>query len=74
MPPNRDYSSPIDPRLLCTRSVFRRRTSVAPAALGERETLDRIQGEIQADVDKAVQFAIDAPYPAPDKVDQDVYA
>ena len=36
--------------------------------------LDRIQTEIQAEVDAAVKFAIDAPYPAADKVDQDVYA
>jgi acetoin:2,6-dichlorophenolindophenol oxidoreductase subunit alpha len=34
----------------------------------------KIQAEIQAEVDSAVKFAIDAPYPTPDKVDQDVYA
>lgn len=36
--------------------------------------LDSIQTEVKAEVDKAVQFAIAAPYPAVDKVDQDVYA
>jgi acetoin:2,6-dichlorophenolindophenol oxidoreductase subunit alpha len=36
--------------------------------------LDAIQTEVKAEVDKAVQFAIAAPYPAVDKVEQDVYA
>lgn len=36
--------------------------------------LDAMQIEVRAEVDKAVQFAIAAPYPAVDKVDQDVYA
>jgi TPP-dependent pyruvate/acetoin dehydrogenase alpha subunit len=36
--------------------------------------LDAIRAEIKAEVDKAVQFAIAAPYPAVDKVNQDVYA
>jgi pyruvate dehydrogenase E1 component alpha subunit len=36
--------------------------------------LDAIHAEVKAEVDKAVQFAITAPYPAVDKVDQDVYA
>jgi len=33
-----------------------------------------MRAEVKAEVDKAVQFAIAAPYPAVDKVDQDVYA
>jgi TPP-dependent pyruvate/acetoin dehydrogenase alpha subunit len=36
--------------------------------------LDGIRAEVKAEVDKAVQFAIAASYPAVDKVDQDVYA
>jgi pyruvate dehydrogenase E1 component alpha subunit len=36
--------------------------------------LDKIQNEIQTEVDRAVKFAIDAPYPNPDEVDQDIYA
>jgi pyruvate dehydrogenase E1 component alpha subunit len=36
--------------------------------------LESIRAEVKAEVDKAVQFAIAAPYPAVDKVDQDVYA
>jgi pyruvate dehydrogenase E1 component alpha subunit len=37
-------------------------------------SLDAIRAEVKAEVDNAVQFAMTAPYPAVDKVDQDVYA
>jgi acetoin:2,6-dichlorophenolindophenol oxidoreductase subunit alpha len=40
-----------------------------PAAL-----LDAIHAEVKAEIDKAVQFAIAAPYPSVDKVAEDVYA
>jgi TPP-dependent pyruvate/acetoin dehydrogenase alpha subunit len=30
--------------------------------------------EVKAEIEKAVKFAMDAPYPSPDKVEQDVYA
>jgi len=36
--------------------------------------LDKIQNEVQTEVDRAVKFAIDAPYPTVDEVDQDIYA
>ena len=42
--------------------------------LADRARLQQIETEAQAEIDKAVKFAIDAPYPSPDKVDQDVYA
>jgi acetoin:2,6-dichlorophenolindophenol oxidoreductase subunit alpha len=42
--------------------------------LADRAQLDGIQKEVKTEVDKAVQFATAAPYPSPDKVDQDVYA
>jgi len=42
--------------------------------LTDRAGLDQIHNEIKAEVDKAVQFAIAASYPTPDKVDQDIYA
>jgi pyruvate dehydrogenase E1 component alpha subunit len=42
--------------------------------LTDRAGLDQIHNEIKAEVEKAVQFAIAAPYPTPDKVDQDIYA
>jgi TPP-dependent pyruvate/acetoin dehydrogenase alpha subunit len=42
--------------------------------LAERAQFDQIDAEVKSEVDKAVQFAIAAPYPTPDKVDQDIYA
>src|SRR5262245_21742274 len=42
--------------------------------LVEPARLDQINAEVESEMQKAVQFAIDAPYPTPDKVDQDVYA
>ena len=40
----------------------------------DRGTLDAIQERLVKQMDAAVEFAIDAPYPDPDKVTQDVYA
>ena len=40
----------------------------------DRDGIARIQAEVNAEVEAAVKFAIDAPYPSPDKVDQDIYA
>ena len=42
--------------------------------IADRAALDKIQSEVKAEIDKAVQFAMAAPYPSADKVDQDVYA
>ena len=39
------------------------------AALGSR-----FRAEVKAEIEQAVQFALAAPYPAVDKVEQDVYA
>ena len=36
--------------------------------------LERIQSELQSEMEKAVTFAVAAPYPSSDEVDQDVYA
>jgi TPP-dependent pyruvate/acetoin dehydrogenase alpha subunit len=40
----------------------------------DRALLDKIHDEVKAEIDKAVKFALEAPYPSADKVDQDVYA
>jgi pyruvate dehydrogenase E1 component alpha subunit len=40
----------------------------------EPSFLEGIQSEVKAEIDKAVQFALAAPYPAAEEVDQDVYA
>jgi acetoin:2,6-dichlorophenolindophenol oxidoreductase subunit alpha len=42
--------------------------------LTDRATLDQIYAEVKLEMEKAVQFAIAAPYPNVDKVEQDVYA
>jgi len=42
--------------------------------LADQAALDGIEREIEAEMKKAVEFAIAAPYPAPDEVEQDVYA
>ncbi|PYS36758.1 MAG: ABC transporter substrate-binding protein, partial [Acidobacteria bacterium] len=42
--------------------------------LADRGRFDQIYAEVKSEIEKAVQFAIDAPYPTPDKVDQDIYA
>ncbi|PWU08917.1 MAG: ABC transporter substrate-binding protein [Terriglobia bacterium] len=42
--------------------------------LADQARFDEIYAEVKAEVDRAVQFAVAAPYPSADKVDQDVYA
>ena len=42
--------------------------------VADSEQLAAIEKELTAEMDKAVEFAIAAPYPSPDEVDQDVYA
>jgi acetoin:2,6-dichlorophenolindophenol oxidoreductase subunit alpha len=42
--------------------------------LADSATLDRIESEVRAEMQSAVDFAVSAPYPGPDEVDQDVYA
>ena len=42
--------------------------------IADQSALDQVQSEVKAEIDKAVQFAMAAPYPNADKVEQDVYA
>jgi pyruvate dehydrogenase E1 component alpha subunit len=42
--------------------------------LANRAKLDQIHAEVKAEIDEGLQFALAAPYPAADKVGQDVYA
>src|SRR5665213_665134 len=42
--------------------------------IADRAALDQIQSEVKAEIEKGVQFAMTAPYPNVDKVEQDVYA
>jgi len=43
-------------------------------AAAEPEAFDRIQSEVESEMETAAKFAVNAPYPAPEEVDQDVYA
>ena len=36
--------------------------------------LEKIQNEVRTEIEAAVKFALEAPYPALEEVDQDVYA
>jgi pyruvate dehydrogenase E1 component alpha subunit len=40
----------------------------------EAEGFDRIHSEVESEMETAVKFALDAPYPKPEEVDQDAYA
>ena len=40
----------------------------------DAERLERVQSEVQSEIKAAVEFAIAAPYPGTDQVEQDVYA
>jgi pyruvate dehydrogenase E1 component alpha subunit len=42
--------------------------------VADRATLDRIQEDLIREMDAAVEFAVNAPYPDSGKVDQDIYA
>jgi len=42
--------------------------------LADTATLDRVDSELEAEMKRAVQFAIAAPYPSADKVHEDIYA
>jgi TPP-dependent pyruvate/acetoin dehydrogenase alpha subunit len=42
--------------------------------LADKTALDQVQAELESEMKKAVEFAVAAPYPAVDEVDEDVYA
>jgi TPP-dependent pyruvate/acetoin dehydrogenase alpha subunit len=44
------------------------------AKLVDADTFDRIAADVKGEIDKGVEYALAAPYPTPDQVDQDVYA
>ena len=56
-----------DPIKVATEAILAQKIADQPA-------LDQIQSEVKVEIDKAVQFAMAAPYPNVDKVEQDVYA
>ena len=42
--------------------------------LADQAMIERIQSEVAADMDAAVEFAQNAPFPDPRRVDEDIYA
>jgi TPP-dependent pyruvate/acetoin dehydrogenase alpha subunit len=42
--------------------------------LTDAAALEKIGAELTAEMDAAVEFAVAAPYPSPDEVNQDIYA
>ena len=61
------WKSERDPIKVATEAIVTQK-------IADQAALDRIQAEVKAEVEKAVKFAMDAPYPNVDKVEQDVYA
>jgi len=56
-----------DPIKLFAARLVKRRTT-------DQKALARIEAEIRREIETGVEFALNAPYPAPSEVDQDVYA
>jgi TPP-dependent pyruvate/acetoin dehydrogenase alpha subunit len=74
---NRDYyrSRKEEERWITERDPIHRLSKVLIAQKhADQAQLDRIRSEVQAEIDAAAEFAINAPFPGPDQVDQDVYA
>jgi pyruvate dehydrogenase E1 component alpha subunit len=44
------------------------------ARIGDDETIDRLRTEVEAEIDAAVSYALDAPYPDPSEVTNHVFA
>jgi pyruvate dehydrogenase E1 component alpha subunit len=47
---------------------------LAAQKLVEADTFERIQRDVKSEIDKGVEYALAAPYPTPEQVDEDVYA
>ena len=63
----RDWMTNRDPlKILATRLITQKLT--------DQSVLDRIEAEVQAEVDAGVQFALNAPFPNASEVSEDVYA
>ena len=48
--------------------------SLLEQGLVKQASLDLIRSDLEKEMDAAVQFAVDAPYPGPEEVSQDIYA
>lgn len=63
----REWMTQRDPlKILSTRLIAQK--------LADPSIFERIEAEVKAEVEAGVQFALDAPYPDPSEVSEDVYA
>jgi pyruvate dehydrogenase E1 component alpha subunit len=61
------WKSERDPIKVATEAILAQK-------IADQAGLNQIQAEVKAEIEKAVQFAMAAPYPNVDQVEQDVYA
>ena len=47
---------------------------ITSSGLLNQSDLDQVESEVQTEIEDAVQFALDAPYPKPEEVKKHVYA
>ena len=63
----RDWMTNRDPLLTLSGRLMQQQ-------LAEQSVFDRIQVDVKSEIEKGVQFALDAPFPKLEQVDEDVYA
>jgi pyruvate dehydrogenase E1 component alpha subunit len=63
----REWMTKHDPLLTLSGRLITQR-------LADESVFERIQTDVKAEIDAGVQYALAAPYPAPEQVDEDVYA
>jgi len=61
------WKSERDPIKVATEAILAQK-------IADQSALDKIKAEVKTEMEKAVQFAMAAPYPNVDKAEQDVYA
>lgn len=74
---NRDYYRPKqeEQRWMAERDPIKQLSGwLIDQNMADSAALDRIYSEAKSDIEKAVEFALAAPYPKPEEVQQDVYA
>ncbi len=54
--------------------ISKHRSWLIEQNLADVETLNRLDSELESEMKRSVQFAISAPYPSPDRVQEDIYA
>jgi pyruvate dehydrogenase E1 component alpha subunit len=73
---NRDYRTREEEKEWMTRHdpLLTLAGRLTAQRLVDQEVFDRIHADVKAEIESGVQYALGAPYPAPDQVTEDVYA